>query len=106
MSECSLEHLSQCHLLKALLKNCFYLPLAHTREAFFVLAEEPVHVMVSRAIHLHVCKSMFDFLRHNGKQDFFKLYRAQLLKATRGLRVPPGVRITVAMREDFVLDSL
>ena len=26
LSECSLEHLSQCRFLKALLKNCFYLP--------------------------------------------------------------------------------
>ena len=96
-----LEHFAQCPLLKALLANFSKISKAHTKEQFFVLADEAPEVLFCRAIHLYCCKSMFDYSRHNIGQNWPMLYRANLYKAIRQQKVPANVQINFAVSESF-----
>ena len=96
-----IEHFAQCPLLKALLANFFNLSKTHTKEQFFILADEAPEVLFIRIVHLYCCKSMFDYSRHNEGQDWPIIYRAMVYKAIRQQKVPATVQVNFAVPESF-----
>ena len=77
LSDCSIQHMSRCPILKKLGHLCFDLPEGTRKVEFFVLSDElPVNI-IKRSIHIYIIKRTFDALRHN-KKDAVETYKSFL----------------------------
>jgi hypothetical protein len=76
----SIEHFSVCKYFHGLARHFLYLPRINSTRTFLVWVDAPPPILCKRALHVYLCKSVFDAVRHGNKAPGFSIYRANLMK--------------------------
>jgi hypothetical protein len=76
----SIEHFSVCRYFHGLARHFLFLPRANSSRTFLVWVDAPPPIICKRALHVYLCKTVFDAVRHGNKAPGFSIYRANLMK--------------------------
>ena len=73
-SDCIIEHMSRCKVLRQLGNMFLDLPEGGHKADFFALSDEPPVNLIKRSIHIYCVKRAFDALRYRKKEpvDVYK----------------------------------
>jgi hypothetical protein len=81
LSADSIEHFSVCRYLRGLAEHFLLIkPKINSRRIFLVLQNDHPQIICKRALHVYLCKSMYDAWRHGNKAPGFRIYRANLMR--------------------------
>jgi hypothetical protein len=76
----SIEHFAVCKYFRCLGEYFLLLPKGNSLRIFLLFVDASPQIICKRALHIYLCKSMFDALRHGDKTPGFRIYRANLMK--------------------------